>query len=327
MRKWLITCITLLLLCAVGARAQEPPKQQSESGQLTRDCRAQHDPSKPRADRLQQDSLLLLIGCINGEFVKVQPKQSLLCDQGKVVHLKVEELPKVDAKKSENLNEGSIRVVSKKGCQTGSGGTLQIVGQSLGTGLAIDVDKGTIRIDLNGGTGKKKGAWKDHVQIGVGGAGGGRTVPLGQKTTQPKSDPINDPPGLIIAAATIAVEFNGPIPDITPEDLKHILLPLLAFADKRSAAVQWIDSIDPKFKAAIEKKEIIVGMDKDMVLAIYHDKPSDCGQTACMQREKNDQGVEVETWMYGGPPNTLFIYFIDGKVDHINKPGFVQNNS
>ena len=104
----------------------------------------------------------------------------------------------------------------------------------------------------------------------------------------------------------IALFFEEGLPDKTTEEFKALLKNVLDF-EIRSATEQYMETIDPKFKAAIEENEVIEGMDKEMVL-LAKNRPDS------KYRETKD-GVDKEDWIYGKPPgDVVFVTFQDGKV-------------
>lgn len=154
-------------------------------------------------------------------------------------------------------------------------------------------------VDINGG-GKGKTRLRDRIHLEVGGA-----VPT-VSTTSDK--PVNTTPG-----ATIYLDFDKPLPDMTPEDLQGYLSGVLDFSKRHSAAVQWVDSLPPEIQKAIQERQPIVGMDHDMVLAAM-------GRPDRKVREKNADGSEVEDWIYGTPPEkTIFVSFEGDKVTQVRQ--------
>lgn len=148
-----------------------------------------------------------------------------------------------------------------------------------------------IVIELNGG-GTKHFHIMQHLQIGVGG------------TTPEQPAPGNPQEG---NGSTLFLDYGRTIPDMSPDDLKKQLSPLLDFAS-RSAAVNWVDTLPPEFKQAIQDRRAMVGMDHEMVLAAL-------GRPDHKVRERDPQGDETEDWIYGDPPaRTVFVTFEGDKV-------------
>jgi hypothetical protein len=156
----------------------------------------------------------------------------------------------------------------------------------------VDIEKDKIVLEINGGM-KRKGGWRDHVSVGMGG------IPVG--TTQQQQGAVNAPSG-----TTIALVFPEPIGELTAKEVKKLLAPVLDF-DKQSATEQYAETIPPEIKKAIEEKKPIAGMDRDQVVLAL-------GPPNRKSRETKD-GVDYEDWIYGVPPGKVtFITFSGQKV-------------
>jgi hypothetical protein len=151
-----------------------------------------------------------------------------------------------------------------------------------------------IAVQINGG-GRRKFHLRQHLQVSV-----GDSMPAA-----PIADNPNEGNG-----TTIILEYGRAIPELTPDELKHDLSALLDFS-KHSAAVNWFDSLPPLVQQAIREHRAIVGMDEEMVIAAL-------GRADHKVRERNDQGDETETWIYGTPPaKTVFVIFTHEKVSRV----------
>jgi hypothetical protein len=156
--------------------------------------------------------------------------------------------------------------------------------------------------------------FKDReIEVEVNGGGRGRTrlrdrihMQIGGLPTVQQSDPtpaVN--PNL---GATLILDFGRPVPDMTPEALKHYLSGMLDFSKQHSAAVQWVETLPPEMQNAIKDKRPAVGMDRDMVLAAV-------GRPDRKVRERAPDGSETEDWIFGKPPaKTIFVRFEGDKV-------------
>jgi hypothetical protein len=148
---------------------------------------------------------------------------------------------------------------------------------------------------INGGP-KKKGHWYDHVSIGVGGAGG---------EISPTDSSKNQPTG-----AGLTLEFGKPIPEMTGDELKKLLSPVLDFTSK-SAAEVFSESMPPKVREAIKNHEVLVGMNRDMVI-MAKDRPDQ------KVREKDENGKDYEDWIYGrAPQDVTFVRLIGDEVTQV----------
>jgi hypothetical protein len=137
-------------------------------------------------------------------------------------------------------------------------------------------DKG-ITFEVNGGP-KKKKKWYQHIEI----AGMGGMTPVA-----PDNNPQN-PHG-----SFVDLEFDHFVPDMTPDQVKQLLAPVFDFSSL-SAAEAYIDTMPPKVKAAMKNHEVLVGMNREMVM-YSKGKPDN------KIRERDSLG-DYEEWIYGTPP-------------------------
>jgi hypothetical protein len=153
-----------------------------------------------------------------------------------------------------------------------------------------------ILFEINGG-GKKKTKWYEHIEIGM----GSRTTPINTP-----NDGAATPIG-----STITLIFPGKLPDMTVDEVKNYLGPVLDF--EAVSPIQTITGpVPPEFQKAIENKEAVVGMNQDMVIAAL-------GQPKQKVRETKD-GVEQEDWIYGAPPlKVTFVTFEGDEVVNVQE--------
>jgi hypothetical protein len=176
-------------------------------------------------------------------------------------------------------------------------------GAALNVGDSVQITKiefhdREIQLDINNGP-KGKTSWRDrvHLQTGLG-------LPVSTGTT---TTPEDAPVVAQKTGATIFLDFDRPVPDMTGEQLKAYLARVLDFS-KRSAAVQYADSLPPKMREAIAAKRAEVGMDHDEVTAAL-------GRPGRKVRERDVDGNDLEDWIYGTPPaKTTFVTFQGDKV-------------
>ena len=235
-------------------------------------------PAKP--SKLKPQSELEIVRYVSGEFAKaVKP----LPASKKGFHLEA----------GKPVDENELRqALMMGGAAANPGDTVQIT--------KIEFREKEIVIDINGG-GRKRYRLRDHLQIGIGGA----STPT---VTTTSTVPNNRPPG-----ATLVLNFNGPVPDMSPDDLKKDLSGFLDFSKERSAAVEWVDTLPPQFKEAIKDRKAIVGMDHEMVIAAL-------GRPDHKVRERDPNGAETEDWIYGQPPaKTVFVTFVGDKVTQVRQ--------
>jgi hypothetical protein len=242
-------------------------------------------PPAAKNTTLQEASKLNLIRYVSGEFAKaIKPLPA-----GKEgFHVNVDKPLQTDL---------LDRAVATHGSAVNSGDSVQIT--------KLEFRDHQIVVDVNGG-GRGKKHWRDHIQIGLGGGG--------YPTMQPASTQDQGPPGMQPGmGSTIFLEFNKPVPDLTPDELKQLLSPFLNFAKERSAAVQWFDTLPPEMKKAIQDRRPVVGMDREELIAAI-------GKPDHKVRERDSDGNDIEDWIYGQPPSkTVFIRFMGDRVTSIKQ--------
>jgi hypothetical protein len=249
---------------------------------------AQPDASgKGKSATLQEHSKLDLIRYVSGEFAKATRNLPAGKD-GFLLY--------VDKPMSPELLE---RAVATHGAAVHVGDAAQIT--------KLEFHDHSIVVDVNGG-GRGKKRWRDRIQIGMGGS-----IPTARTTTTTPQEE-NGPPGMQPGmGSTIYLEFTKAIPDLTPDELKKLLSPFLDFAKQRSASVQWVDTLPPEMKKAIQDRRPTVGMDREEVVAAI-------GKPEHKVRERDSEGNDIEDWIYGQPPSkTVFIRFMGDRVTSIRQ--------
>src|SRR5207253_10267079 len=152
-----------------------------------------------------------------------------------------------------------------------------------------------IHFEINGGP-VKKTKWYQHIQVGMGGGG---ITPGGAP-----SDPINNPRG-----SYVDLVFPHHLPDLTVEQVKQMLWPVFDF-DSKSPVDAYLESVPPKVKEAIKNHQVLVGMNREMVIYAK-------GRPEKKVREKNGE-TEYEDWIYGEPPHDVdFIRMIGDRVARV----------
>ena len=148
----------------------------------------------------------------------------------------------------------------------------------------------TLIFEINGGP-KKKKKWYQRIEV----AGAAGSTPIA-----PDNNPEN-PKG-----SFVALVFDKYVPNISPDQVKQMLAPVFDFT-ALSATQAYTDSLPPKVRDAIKKKQVLVGMDREMVNVAK-------GRPDKKIRERDERG-EYEEWMYGTPPQDVeFIRFIGNEV-------------
>src|SRR6185312_2651599 len=149
----------------------------------------------------------------------------------------------------------------------------------------------SVYVEINGGP-KKKTKWYNHISISASGAG------------TPQAD---DSGGGAATGSAVTLQFAKYVPEMTGEELEKLLSPVLDFSVK-SASQVYIDTMPPKVKEAMKKHEVLVGMNKDMVV-MAKERPEQ------KVRDKDANGKDYEEWIYGAPPKDVtFVRFRGDEV-------------
>lgn len=233
-----------------------------------------------KSGTLQPESRLALVRYVSGEFAHAL-KPLPAGKQGFVV------------KVGEPINEEMLyRVVASRGAAVNTGDAVQIT--------RLEFRDRAILVDVNGG-GRSRKRWRDRIRVETSG------IPTVSTTAQ-NSGPPGWQPG---SGSTIFLDFGRPLPDLAPDELKQLLAPILDFSKQRSAAVQWVDTLPPEIKKAIQERRPVLGMDREMVIAAI-------GKPERKVRERDADGNEIEDWIYGQPPSkTIFVRFAGDRVTGI----------
>jgi hypothetical protein len=144
-----------------------------------------------------------------------------------------------------------------------------------------------IHFEINGGPVHRQ-KWYQHISVG--GAGG--DVPIAP------SDAGANPRG-----SFVDLYFDKYVPEMTAPQLKELLWPVFNFQAK-TAEEAYLETIPPKAKEAILKHEVLVGMNRDMVI-------HSVGRPPKKIREKKEEN-EYEEWIYGEPPHDVEFVRLSG---------------
>ena len=148
----------------------------------------------------------------------------------------------------------------------------------------------SIVFDINGGPERKK-KWYERIQV----SGMGGTATPGEPTEETN-----------IHGSFLELAFDKDVPDVTPDQIKQLLDPVLNFQAK-SATEGYLDTIPKKAKQAITDHKVLVGMNREMVTYAL-------GRPPQKYRDK-DGDVDYEEWIYGTPPQDVqFIRFEGDEV-------------
>jgi hypothetical protein len=166
---------------------------------------------------------------------------------------------------------------------------LRTQGTAVSPGMPIEITKMTFKGDrilfeINGG-GKSGKKWYQHIEVGMG------------TSTSPVAPQQNIQ---VVNGSYVTLAVAGNVENLTTVQVKQLLSSVLDF-ERHSPTVLYSPSMPPKFKEAIEKHEVIAGMDRDAVL-------SSKGPPDRKVREVRE-GTEQEDWIYGFPPHVLYVTF------------------
>jgi hypothetical protein len=154
----------------------------------------------------------------------------------------------------------------------------------------ILVKNDRIHFEINGGPVRKQ-KWYQHIQVG-----GGASM-----STVGGNDATNNPRG-----SYVDLVFNGYVPELNPQELKDLLRPVFDF-NAKSSMEAYLETLTPKVRDAIKAHQILVGMNREMVMASKGRPPKKI-------REKDGE-IEYEEWIYGEPPQDVdFVRLVGDEV-------------
>jgi hypothetical protein len=148
----------------------------------------------------------------------------------------------------------------------------------------------SIVFEINGGP-RKKTKWYQRITV----AGSGGETPIA-----PTDQDAN------ARGSYVELQFDHHVPDVTAAELKTLLRPVFDF-DAKSALESYLETVPPKVKDAIQKHQVLVGMNREMVT---YSK----GRAEKKIREKDGE-TEYEEWIYGEPPKDVeFVRLVGDEV-------------
>jgi hypothetical protein len=150
----------------------------------------------------------------------------------------------------------------------------------------VKIEHSRIVFDLNGGPDPRH-RFLQHVQIGTG----------------PSMSPVVQGDDHEPTGARLALTFDSHIPELTGDDVKALLAPMISFGLKTPIQA-FTDTLPPKLKDAILNHHVLVGMSTEMVLFAK-------GQPEGKSREMDGQ-MPFEEWIYGKPPKEVDFVRING---------------
>ena len=150
----------------------------------------------------------------------------------------------------------------------------------------IKIEHSRIVFDLNGGPDPRH-RFMRHIQIGTG----------------PSMSPVVQGDDQEPTGARLSLTFDSHIPELTGDDVKALLAPMISFGLKTPIQA-FTDTLPPKLKEAILDHHVLVGMSTEMVLFAK-------GQPEGKSREMDGQ-MPFEEWIYGKPPKEVDFVRING---------------
>jgi hypothetical protein len=129
-----------------------------------------------------------------------------------------------------------------------------------------------------------------HIQVG----GMGGMTPLAQDD------------GHVPIGSRMVLVFNKFVPEMTASQVRNLIAPLVDFSLKTPSEA-FADTLPPKLKGAVLNHEVLVGMNREMVLKAV-------GQPDQKVRETDGQ-MPFEEWIYGQAPHEVqFVRFNGNRV-------------
>jgi hypothetical protein len=124
--------------------------------------------------------------------------------------------------------------------------------------------------------------------------------------------PIVPQDGAQATGCRVTLVFEGGLPEVSAPEVKALLDPIVDFGVKTSAEA-YADSLPQFLKTAIEQHDVLVGMDRKMVLAAM-------GEPLSKVRElvSGSTTRRYEEWIYGQAPQTVrFVRFEGDRVTQL----------
>ena len=129
-----------------------------------------------------------------------------------------------------------------------------------------------------------------HIEVG----GGVATMPLAQDD------------GHVPIGSRMSLVFSKFVPEMTASQVRGLISPMIDFSIKTPVEA-FADTLPPKIKGAVLNHEVLVGMNREMVLKAV-------GPPDQKVREMDGQ-TPFEEWIYGQPPHEVqFVRFNGNRV-------------
>jgi hypothetical protein len=122
--------------------------------------------------------------------------------------------------------------------------------------------------------------------------------------------PVAADTGEVATGSRITLVFEGGVPEVSGPEIKALLEPLIDFGVKSSEQA-YADTLPTPLKDAIAAHEVLVGMNRRMVLAALGAPESKMRD----QQSSDPSGGRYEEWIYGHVPQTIrFVRFVGDRV-------------
>jgi hypothetical protein len=122
--------------------------------------------------------------------------------------------------------------------------------------------------------------------------------------------PVAGDPAEMATGSRITLVFEGGVPEVSGPEIKALLEPLIDFGVKSSEQA-YADTLPSPLKDAIAAHEVLVGMNRRMVLAALGAPESKLRD----QPSSDPSGGRYEEWIYGHVPQTIrFVRFVGDRV-------------
>jgi hypothetical protein len=173
--------------------------------------------------------------------------------------------------------EAYKQMIYKKGVSAAPGDRVAI------TKVTVKAD--SIIVDLNGGP-YLKHRFLRHIQL--------------------NDTPLAADDGAEVTGCRVTLLFEGGLPDVSAPEVKALLDPLIDFGVKSSAEA-YADTLPPFLKDAVAQHDVLVGMNRKMVLAAMG-----APQSKVRELVPGSADRHYEEWIYGQAPQTIHFVRFDG---------------
>lgn len=175
------------------------------------------------------------------------------------------------------------QMIYKKGSSAAAGDRVAI------TAVVVKLDR--IILDLNGGP-YLKHRFLRHLEL--------------------NDNPLAADNGEQVTGCRVTLLFEGALPDVSAPEVKALLDPLIDFGVKSSAEA-YADSLPPFLKDAVAQHDVLVGMNRKMVIATVG-----APQSKVRELVPGSPDRHYEEWIYGQAPQTVrFVRFEGDRVTQV----------